>query len=69
MAEAIRNLKAKDAHFRKLVDRYHEINRAVHRAETRIEPTDLMNEEAMRKRRMMLKDDIAQTLARMSSQA
>ena len=66
MADAIHDLKEKDAHFRKLVDRYHEINRDIHRAETRIEPTDDFNEEAMRKRRLMLKDEIAQMLARMT---
>jgi len=69
MAAAIQRLKETDTHFRKLVDRYHEINRAIHRAETRIEPTDDMNEEAMRKRRMMLKDEIAGTLARMAAEA
>ena len=63
-ADAIHRLKATDAHFAKLIDRYHEINRAIHRAETRVEPTDDFNEEGMRKRRMLLKDDIARALSR-----
>jgi len=66
LAEAIHDLKTRDAHFRKLLDQYHEINRAIHRAETRVEPTDDYHEETMRKRRLMLKDEIAQMLARMS---
>lgn len=61
--EAIRALKEKNAHFAKLVDDYHEINRAVHRAETNVEPTDELHEHDMRKQRMHLKDQIAQMLA------
>ena len=68
-AEAIHRLKETDAHFRKLVDRYHDINRAIHRAETRVEPTDDFHEDAMRKRRLMLKDEIAGTLARIAANA
>ena len=33
----IHELKASDAHFARMVDEYHEVNRAVHRAETLIE--------------------------------
>ncbi len=38
--EKISALKQSDAHFAKLADAYHDINRAVHRAETDVEPTD-----------------------------
>lgn len=62
-AEAIAALKARDAHFARLVDDYHEVNRAVHRAETRVEPMDEASEEALRRRRMALKDEIARALA------
>lgn len=51
-------LKQADAHFAKLFDAYHDINRAVHRAETNIEPTDDFNMESMRKERLKLKDEI-----------
>lgn len=68
-AEAIHSLKESDAHFRKLMDRYHDINRAIHRAETRVEPTDDFHEDAMRKRRLLLKDEIATMLARMAANA
>lgn len=57
-AERIHTLKVKDAHFAKLFEEYHEINRAVHRAETNIEPTDDANMENMRKQRMVLKDQL-----------
>ncbi len=56
-------LKETDAHFRKLFDAYHDVNRAIHRAETNIEPTDQFNEATMRKQRLRLKDEIARMLA------
>ena len=34
--EAMSQLKQSDAHFAKLADEYHEVNRAVHRAESRV---------------------------------
>ncbi len=57
-ADRIHALKTGDAHFGKLFDEYHEVNRAVHRAETDVEPTDDVNLENMRKQRMVLKDEI-----------
>jgi uncharacterized protein YdcH (DUF465 family) len=54
----ISELKTGNAHFAKLFDEYHEVNRAIHRAETNIEPTDDFNMEEMRKTRMRLKDEI-----------
>lgn len=60
--DRMHNLKESDAHFRKLFDEYHEVNRAIHRAETNVEPTDQFHEENMRKQRMRLKDEIAAAL-------
>ena len=51
-------LRASDAHFAKLCAEYHEINRAVHRAEERVEAVSQAAEEDMRRRRMKLKDEI-----------
>ncbi|MCA8868397.1 MAG: YdcH family protein [Rhodobacteraceae bacterium] len=56
--ETMQRLKQSDPHFARLFDDYHEINRAVHRAETDIEPTDDFNMVEMRKRRLALKDEI-----------
>ncbi|TVR10471.1 MAG: DUF465 domain-containing protein [Salinarimonadaceae bacterium] len=61
--ERIRELKQSDAHFARLAAEYHEINRAVHRMETRVEPTSEETEEDLRRRRMILKDEIAAILA------
>lgn len=62
-AEKIHRLKLEDAHFARLVGEYHEVNRSVHRAETRVEVMDTAQETALRQRRVLLKDQIAQRLA------
>ncbi len=57
-ADRIQALKQSDAHFARLADEYHEINRAVHRAETNVEPMEDLAEVDLRKRRALLKDQI-----------
>ena len=57
-AEKIHEMKVGNAHFAKLFDEYHEVNRAIHRGETNIEPTDDFHMEDMRKQRMRLKDEL-----------
>ena len=57
-ADAMHRLKAEDPHFARLFDEYHQVNRAIHRAETLVEPTDENHEHEMRKQRMTLKDQI-----------
>ncbi len=57
-ADRFHELKTSDKHFAKLADEYHEVNRAVHCAETGVEPTDDANMQSMRKQRMILKDEI-----------
>ena len=57
-AQKISDLKQSDAHFAKLFDEYHEVNRAVHRAETNVEPVEELAEVEMRKKRAALKDEL-----------
>jgi len=56
--DAMHELKQTNAHFTKLFGEYHEINRAVHRAETNVEPMEELAEVELRKKRAMLKDEI-----------
>ena len=56
--DRMHELKQSDAHFAKLFDEYHELNRAVHRAETNIEPLSDLAEIDLRKKRAHLKDEI-----------
>lgn len=62
-ADKISRLKQSDAHFARLVDEYHDVNRAIHRAETNVEPVDTLAEGGMRKRRGALKDEIYRNLS------
>jgi len=62
--DKIHTLKVSNPHFAKLMDDYHDVNRAVHRAETGVEPCDDLAETQMRKERMRLKDEIAGMLAK-----
>ncbi len=56
--DKLQTLKQSNAHFAKLSEDYHDLNRAIHRAETDIAPTDDLNMAQMRKTRMLLKDQI-----------
>ncbi len=62
LADKISALKQSDAHFSKLADQYHAVNRSVHRAETNVEPVDALTETALRKERGALKDEIYRML-------
>lgn len=63
-ADKIHNLKMNDAHFARLADEYHTVNREVHRVETGVEAASHEREEELRKTRMRLKDEIAAMLAK-----
>jgi uncharacterized protein len=51
-------LKVSNAHFARLTNEYHIVNRTVHRAETRIEPMDNLAMDALHKQRLSLKDQL-----------
>ncbi|MEO1139083.1 MAG: DUF465 domain-containing protein [Pseudomonadota bacterium] len=61
-ADRIRSLKTSDAHFARLMDEYHEVNRAVHSAETNVKPVSPDAETDMRKTRARLKDELYRLL-------
>lgn len=54
----IRDLKSSNAHFAKLADKYHEVNREIHRIEAGVEPASDMRSEDLRKQRFQLKEEI-----------
>jgi uncharacterized protein YdcH (DUF465 family) len=62
MAERMHALKTSNNHFARLVEEYNELNREIHRVETRVEPTSEDIEEELKRRRVRLKDEIAQML-------
>lgn len=58
-ADKIHHLKMSDAHFARLADEYHSVNREIHRMETGIEPVSEDVEHQKRRQRLALKDQIA----------
>ena len=60
--EAITALKGSNGRFARLVEEYNEVNRAVHRIETRVEPAPEEVEDGLKRRRVQLKDEIAAML-------
>ena len=58
----IHALEASNAHFARLVETYRDVNRAVHRAETDVEPTNDAHLEELKKRRLQIKDELASML-------
>jgi uncharacterized protein len=61
--ELMHKLKLDNAHFARLAEEYHDVNRAIHRAETLVEPVSDAHETEMRRKRMALKDEIARILS------
>ena len=57
--DAIHTMKTSNAHFAKLADSYHTVNREIHRIETGVQPSAENHETGLRKQRMALKDEIA----------
>jgi len=55
-------LNARNEHFARMFDEYHEINREVLRIEAEIEPTSDQYLEDQKKRRLMLKDQLYQMI-------
>ncbi|MDO9524464.1 MAG: DUF465 domain-containing protein [Gemmobacter sp.] len=61
--DKIHTMKLENAHFARLCDEYHEVNRAIHRAETRAEVVSEEHETSLRRTRMTLKDEISKMLS------
>jgi len=61
--EKMHEMKMNNAHFAKLFDEYHVVNREIHRIETEVEAASDTRETNLRKQRMALKDEIAGMLA------
>lgn len=60
--DAIHALKVSDARFAKVLEEYDDVNDQIHRSETRVDMLSEEAESALRRRRLALKDAIAQAL-------
>jgi uncharacterized protein YdcH (DUF465 family) len=56
--EAIHALKTQSAHFRRLFDEYHVLDREIVRIEEEIEPASDPRTEALKQKRVHLKDEL-----------
>ncbi|MBO6608959.1 YdcH family protein [Altererythrobacter sp.] len=56
--DLLTRLKAKDAHYARLADQYHEVNREVHRIEAETEAASDERTETLKKQRLALLDEI-----------
>jgi len=62
--EAIHNLKVSDPAFARLLEEYDDVNDQIHLAETKVKPVDQLHEVQLRKRRLQIKDAIAEALSK-----
>ena len=62
--DRIHQLKTSNNHFSRLYDEYDELNRTIHRVETRVEPQTDEAEEELKRRRLQIKDEIMAMLDR-----
>ena len=62
--DRIHQLKNSDNRFARLYDEYNELNRTIHRVETRVEPQTDEAEEELKRRRLQIKDEIMAMLDR-----
>ena len=62
--DRIHQLKTSDNRFARLYEEYNELNRTIHRVETRVEPQTDEAEEELKRRRVQLKDEIMAMLDR-----
>ena len=60
--DRIHELKENNAHFRRISEEYHTLNREIHRIEVGEEHVSQFMEDDMRKKRMALKDEIYEML-------
>jgi uncharacterized protein YdcH (DUF465 family) len=56
--ELIHDLKVSNNHFRRLFDEYHEVDHEIHRIEAGAENTDDSTLKELRKKRLLLKDEL-----------
>ena len=61
--ELVSRLKREDAHFARLADEYHEVNREVHRIESEAEAASDERTESLKKERLALLDQLTEIVS------
>ena len=60
----LHELKLSDTHFQRVAERYHEINREIHRIEAEVEAASDFRLEDLKKQRLALLDEVSQMIAK-----
>ena len=60
--ELIHQLKQDDAHFARLAEQYHDVNREVHRIEAEVDAASDERLETLKKQRLQLADEVGAML-------
>lgn len=62
-SDLLHEMKMKDAHFQRISDRYHDVNREIHRIEAQIEAATDERLEGLKKQRLVMLDEVADMIA------
>lgn len=63
-AELLHHLKLTDAHFKRVSERYHEVNREIHRIEAEVEAASDVRLEDLKKQRLAMLDEVTEMLSK-----
>lgn len=67
--DLLTSLKAQDAHYARLADQYHEVNREVHRIEVEAEAASDERTDLLKRQRLALLDEITAIVTRARAMA
>jgi len=63
-SDILHELKISDGHFRTVSDRYHEINKKIHRIESEVEAASDERSEDLKKQRLLILDEVAAMISK-----
>lgn len=63
-SELLHQLKMTDAHFKRIAEQYHEVNREIHRIEAEVEAASDARLEDLKKQRLAMLDEISGMLSK-----
>lgn len=62
--DILHELKVSDRHFRTVSDRYHDVNKEIHRIESEVEAASDERAEELKKQRLLILDEVAAMISK-----